>query len=104
MTIHNPTKKLLFFLSFFLTALFILSACQKQPALGDFGNSYIDDNKSAQIVVVDTATIDVSTTFVDSVSTAGTGYLMVGSYNDDWLGKVTSRSFFQVAPPPSLPA
>lgn len=104
MTKHKyPTKKLLFLLSFFLTALFILSACQKQPALGDFGSQYINDDASAQIVLVDTATINVATTFVDSTSTAATGYLMVGSYNDDWLGKVTSRAYLQVAPPPALP-
>ncbi|HVS98618.1 MAG TPA: DUF4270 family protein [Puia sp.] len=99
----SPVKKLLFFLSFFLAALFILSSCQKQPVLGDFGNTYTDDNTSAQVVVVDTATINVSTSFVDSTSTAGTGYLMVGSYNDDYLGKVSSRAYLQVAPPPSLP-
>ena len=99
-----PAKKLLFLLSFFLTALFILSACQKQPALGDFGSQYTNDDASSQIVLVDTATIDVSTAFIDSNATAATGYLMVGSYNDDWLGKVTSRAYFQVAPPPSLPA
>jgi hypothetical protein len=40
---------------------------------------------------------------VDSTATAGTGFLLVGSYNDDWLGKVTSRAYLQVAPPPSLP-
>jgi hypothetical protein len=104
MIIHKyPAKKLLFFLSFFLTALFILSACQKQPALGDFGSSYIDDNNSAQVVLVDTATISVTTAYVDSAATASTGFLLVGSYNDDWLGKVTSRAYLQVAPPPSLP-
>jgi len=98
-----PTKKLLFFLSFFLTALFIFSACQKQPVLGDFGTQYTDDNTSAQIIIVDTATINVGTTYVDSVATEATGYHLVGAYNDDWLGRVTSQSYFQVAPPPSLP-
>jgi hypothetical protein len=98
-----PTKKLLLFLSFFLTALFILSACQKQPALGDFGSQYTNDDASSQIVLVDTASVVVSTTYVDSTSTASTGYLLVGSYNDDYLGKVTSRAYLQVAPPPSLP-
>lgn len=105
MTIHRfPTKKLLYFLSFFLTALLIFTACQKQPALGDFGSTYTDIGNSAQIVVVDTSTISVSTSYVDSVSTAATGYLLVGAINDPWLGRVTSRAYFQVTPPPSLPA
>ena len=103
MTIHNyPGKKLLFVL-FSLLAVFSLSSCQKQPNLL-FGNSYTDDNNSANVVVVDTSTVLMSTTFVDSTSTNGTGYLMVGSYQDDYLGKVTSRAFWQVNPPTTLPA
>jgi hypothetical protein len=64
----------------------------------------VDDNTGANIVLVDTATINVSTTFVDSTATDGTGYLMVGSYNDDYLGTISSRAYLQVTPPPSLPA
>ncbi|HEY6901699.1 MAG TPA: DUF4270 family protein [Puia sp.] len=102
MTIHKyPRKELLFLLSSLL-AFFFLSSCQKQPNLL-FGNGYTDDNNSANIVVVDSATVQMSTTFVDSTSTSGTGYLMVGRYTDPYLGKVTSRAYWQVAPPSTLP-
>jgi hypothetical protein len=103
MTKNNYLKRLLFFLSCSLSAMLIFSACQKQPNLL-FGSTYTDDNTSANIVLVDTASIRMATVFVDSSSTAATGNLQVGSYNDDWLGKISTRSYFQVAPPAGLPA
>jgi hypothetical protein len=103
MTKHNFLRKeLLFCLSCLLSAFCFFPGCEKQPTL-NFGTTYVDDNTGANIVVVDTATINVSTVFTDSTATASTGYLMVGSYNDDYLGTVSSRAFLQVTPPASLP-
>lgn len=95
-------KELLFFLSCLLSVFCFIPGCQKQPVL-NFGSTYLDDNTGANIVLVDTATVNVSTILVDSVPTAGTGYLMVGSYDDQYMGNITSRAFLQVTPPPSLP-
>jgi hypothetical protein len=104
MTIYNYLRKeLLFFLSCFLSAVFVLSGCQKQPNL-QFGTTYTDDNTGANIVVVDTSTVNVYTVYVDSTATAATGFHYVGSYNDQFLGTVSSRSFFQVGVPTALPA
>src|ERR1700749_3566902 len=104
MTIHKYLRKeLLFFLSCFLSALFILSGCQKQPDLL-FGSTYTDDNTGANIVVVDKATINMSTVYVDSTAPPPTVFPQVGSYNDVWLEKFTTRAYLQVAPPASLPA
>jgi hypothetical protein len=103
MTRYNYPRKKWRFLFSSLLALFFLSSCQKQPNLL-FGNSYTTDNNSANVVVVDTSTVLMATTVVDSASTNGTGFLMVGSYNDQYFGQVTSRAFWQVASPSSLPA
>jgi len=101
MTLNKyPGKQLLFLLS---VVLFLGTSCQKQPNLR-FGNTYTNDNNSSNIVVVDTSTVLLSTVFSDSTATNGTGYLMVGSYNDPYLGNVTSRAYWQVAPPGNLPA
>ncbi|GGA89614.1 DUF4270 family protein [Puia dinghuensis] len=101
MTIHKYLRKeLLFLLSSSLLALFLLSGCQKQPDLL-FGNQYTNLNSGANIVLVDTSSVIVSTVLVDSAATASTGYLMVGNYNDAYLGKVMTRSYLQVAPPSS---
>lgn len=103
MTKHNFLRKeLLFFLSCLLSVFCFFPGCEKQPTL-NFGPTYVDDNTGANIVLVDTASIDVSTIYTDSTATAATGYLMVGSYNDQYLGNVSSRAYLQVTPPPSLP-
>src|ERR1700754_1836264 len=89
-------KELLFCLSSSLLALFFLVGCQKQPSLL-FGDTYTDQNNGANIVLVDSATVAMSTIVVDSTATDATGYLMVGSYNDDYLGNITSRAYWRVA-------
>lgn len=100
--IHHYLRKELLFLLSSLLALFFLAGCQKQPSL-QFGSSYTTDNASANIVVVDSTTIDMSTVYTDSTATAATGFLQVGSYQDPYLGQVNSRAYLQVAPPSSLP-
>jgi hypothetical protein len=102
MTINKYQKRENFLLlSPVLSLLFFLTSCQKQPII-TFGQTYNGDNGSANIVVVDSAKVAMSTVRVDSTATAGTGYLQVGQYKDDYFGTITSRAFMQVAPP-SLP-
>lgn len=103
MTINKYLRKELLFPIFSsLLALFFLAGCQKQPSLV-FGGSYTDQGTGANIILVDTSTIIMSTLLVDSTATTATGYLQVGSYNDDYLGNITSRAYWQVIPPTSLP-
>jgi len=101
MTINKYLKKEAYLLLPVLS-LFSLLSCQKQPNL-KFGQDYIGDNGSANIVLVDTATVELSTVVVDSSATAGTGYLQVGSYNDAYFGNIYSRAFLQVGLPGSFP-
>lgn len=102
MTIHNYLKKEANLLLSVLS-LFSLLSCQKQPKL-NFGNDYIGDDGSANIVLVDTASVVMSTLRVDSSFTAGTGYLQIGAYDDAYFGTITSRAFLQVGLPGSFPS
>jgi hypothetical protein len=103
MTKHTILRKELLYLLFCtLPALFSLQSCQKQPDLL-FGNTYVNDNSGANIVIVDTSTILVSTVIIDSAATSASGIHFVGTYKDPWLGQVSSRSFFQVSTPVNLP-
>src|SRR6516164_2552289 len=95
-------KELLFPIFSSLLALFFVAGCQKQPDLL-FGSTFTDQGKGANIILVDTNTVVMSTVLVDSTATSGTGYLQVGSYNDDYLGNITSRAYWQVNPPGNLP-
>ena len=81
----------------------LLTSCEKQPNLGQFGFSNVADNNSANVVVVDSSTVLLSTVYVDSVASAGTTFLQVGTYNDAYMGQITSEAFLQVRPP-GLPA
>ncbi len=104
MTIYNYLRKeLLFLLSSFILVLISLASCQKQPDL-QFGSTYTSDNQSANVVVVDTCTVDMYTSYVDSTSTNGSGYLFVGDYNDSYFGRVSSNAYLMVAPPSTIPA
>jgi hypothetical protein len=95
------TKGRIFFISFVL-AMLSLTGCQKQPTL-TFGPTYVPDNNGANIVVVDTSTVQMSTVFVDSTATAGTGFLQIGHLNDPYFGSISSRAFFQLLPPSAPP-
>ena len=101
--IHHYLRKELLILSTFIAALSFLTSCEKQPDLGQFGSTNVADNGSANIVVVDSSTVLLSTVYVDSVASAATGYLQVGTYNDPYMGQVTSQAFLQLRPPPTLP-
>ena len=100
--IHNYLKKEWLFLLTSISTLFFLVSCQKQPNLV-FGSTYVQDNGSANIIVVDTSTAIMSTVYTDSTATAGTGYLMVGNYRDAYLGQISTRAFLQLEAPPSQP-
>jgi len=58
------------------------------------------DNK-IQTVMIDTFTVRTSTVLLDSVSSSGTSKILVGSYTDPVLGKISSSSYFQIAPNPA---
>src|SRR5579863_295956 len=101
--IYHYLRKELLIISSFLAVLSFLTGCEKQPNLGQFGLTNVSDNGSANIVVVDSSTVLLSTVYVDSVASAATGYMQVGTYNDAYMGQVTSQSFLQVRPPAFLP-
>jgi hypothetical protein len=92
----NCRKERIVFLLPFL-AVFFLICCQKEPTV-TFGNSFVQNNSNAVVVVVDTLSVNLSTVYLDSIASAGTGTALVGSYRDNQFGLVNSQSFFQVAP------
>jgi hypothetical protein len=87
---------------FLLLAILSAVSCQKQPVL-NFGSGFVTDQSTAHIALVDTSTVTLSTVYTDSTSTAGTGFLLIGNYNDPYLGVISSRAFLQLSPPPQLP-
>src|SRR4030042_4307130 len=54
---------------------------------------------SSRLVLIDTFSIDMSTVILDSIPTSGTDLLLTGIYNDNNLGKIVTKSYFQVGFP-----
>ncbi|MDP4130016.1 MAG: DUF4270 family protein [Bacteroidota bacterium] len=75
-------------------------SCTK-PAI-NFDSNFGSDN-STNVVVVDTFEIKVSTVFLDSFPTSGTGTMLIGEYQDPYLGTISSRSFSEITYPALLP-
>lgn len=80
-------------------ALLTASSCKKTDI--DFGDQYID-NQHTRVVMVDTITPQVSTVFVDSFPTVGTGVALVGTHSDPYFGKATASTYLEYAPPTGL--
>jgi hypothetical protein len=79
---------------------FIIS-CQAAFLFGceDQGILKADENFSKsnlRTVYVDTFSVVSSTILIDSLPTSGTGTLLVGSYQDPFLGKVSTSTYFQI--------
>ncbi|MES2004025.1 MAG: DUF4270 family protein [Bacteroidota bacterium] len=84
--------------SFYLLVLFSIGwfACKKVDI--QFGDQYLD-NGYTQVVKVDSFAADLSTVYVDSFVTSGTGVTMLGAYTDPVFGQITANNYFELAPP-----
>ncbi|MBW1657095.1 DUF4270 family protein [Flavobacterium quisquiliarum] len=84
---------------FILILLFVLSlfSCGTDTDTGDFsvGSDYLA--LSNKVVLIDTATVNMSTINFDSLATSSTGRILIGNYDDPLFGKVKSDSYFQLS-------
>jgi Domain of unknown function (DUF4270) len=80
----------LFFLASWVVSL---TSCE------DGGISKADKNfirSGLQTVYVDTFSVKTSTILIDSLPTSGSGVLLVGNYQDPFLGKISASTYFQI--------
>lgn len=83
-------------LLFLILLSVLLISCEKTKV--QFGQAYVD-NSYSNIILVDTITAALSTVFIDSVGTSHSGVMLAGNYDDAAFGKITAKSFFEIAPP-----
>lgn len=82
-----------------VTLIFLLifvSSCEKQDIT--FGSGFID-NTITNLVLVDTATVNVETVYVDSFVTSSSHAILAGKYKDEKFGTIASQSFVQLDKP-----
>jgi len=60
----------------------------------NIGENFI--KSQANVVIIDSMNVSMSTVIIDSVATSGPGQLLAGEYTDNLLGRISSTGFFQV--------
>lgn len=79
--------------------LFVLTlfSCGTDTDTGEFtvGSDYLA--LSNKVVLIDTATVSMSTINFDSLATSSRGRILIGNYDDPVFGKVKSDSYFQLS-------
>lgn len=88
-----------FYLLPVLSLLGLLS-CTK-PSI-NFGADLGSDN-STDVKGLDTFSVKVSTVFLDSFPTSGSGTMLLGQYKDPYFGNIGARSFNEITYPATLP-
>jgi hypothetical protein len=74
--------------------LSILTGCDNDPKTLGLSNSSFSSDYN--VVVVDTVTVKVSTVMLDSIPTSNTGLLLVGGYDELYLGRLKAEGYLQV--------
>jgi len=72
------------------------TACKRTDI--QFGDDFID-NDYTKIIKTDSFTVNVSTIYIDSFVTSGSGTALAGVYKDKDFGLIKARTFMQIAPP-----
>ena len=79
-----------------MTGLF-MNACQNSPDDFILGEEFIESKTN--LSKIDTFSVAFSTIIFDEINTSGTGSILIGNYQDDTFGKISSHSFFQLGIP-----
>lgn len=72
-----------------------VSSCTNTQS--DIGNTFFQSHSN--ILSIDTVTVNMSTVYLDSVRTSGTGVALLGSYDDSIYGINQSSTYLQVGAP-----
>ena len=80
-----------------IVCLVIIMGCTEDEEGFTLGAEYLESE--TDITLIDTFGVKLSTVILDSVASNGTGSMLVGSYQDNITGKITSNSYFQIGIP-----
>lgn len=82
------------FIVLFFGILFI--SCDSDVDAGEFVVGSDNLSVTNKVILIDTATVEVSTINFDSLKTSGQSRILLGNYDDPIFGKVKSDSYFQL--------
>lgn len=84
-------NKYVYFKVLFLLLAGAVSSCENPNDVG----LELEDN-TLQALYTDTVTVNVSTVLLDSIATSGSGIMLVGQFQDEYMGKTTASTSAQV--------
>tara|TARA_Y100000815_G_C13345300_1_gene501809 strand:+ start:2588 stop:3898 length:1311 start_codon:yes stop_codon:yes gene_type:complete len=77
--------------------LFLVITCSSEEITSlSVGEDFTNTN--IRVLSIDTFTVKLSTMKFDSLAASGQGRLFIGQYTDEYVGKVTSSSYFRIKP------
>ena len=84
-----------------IPVLFFIISCTDENDLltVTIGDNFITSQSS--VVIIDTFEVELSNVLIDSIPTSGSEQLLIGKYKDNYLGTISSTSFFQLDIPES---
>jgi len=85
------------FVLMILIACPFFGACNRGSEESIFGEKFIESQ--TEFNLIDTLSVNLSTVILDTVVTSGTGSVLIGNYQDDIFGKITSHSYMQIVIP-----
>lgn len=75
----------------------MLTSCNSDVDAGEFVVGSDNLSVTNKVILIDTATVEVSTINFDSLVTSGQSRILLGNYDDPIFGKVHSDSYFQLS-------
>ena len=95
-----PRKSITYILSITCILAFYLKMCDENAENFTLGEEFIETQ--TDITLIDTFSVSLSTVLLDKVETSGTENMLIGNYEDKFLGKISCNSYFQIGIPTSI--
>lgn len=84
-------------LKYFPLILGFILSCTEYPDEFELGEEFIESKTN--VTLIDTFSVEFSTTRIDTIESNGSGTLIIGKYSDDIVGEIESSSYFQLGVP-----
>lgn len=78
----------------------LMIACEEDSGVFTIGEKYIESQ--TDMYVIDTLSVKLSTVILDDIQTSGTLNMLIGSHNDELIGKLSCHSYFQLGAPNNI--
>lgn len=98
MLTYNYSKLLKY--CFLLIITHVMVSCSESPSEFSIGENFVES--TTDITLIDTFAVDISTVILDTIKGNASGTSFIGTFKDEYIGKVSSSSYFQLGVPTNI--